>query len=157
MNFPAFIRKHCSSPLFKKWAIIFSFGLLASCASTGTSDDQLAKLCGTQNLSQQSHRTVLAGGYHALAKNDLVCAERLTLDARIKDPTDPYATLNLGAIYQRTGREAMAKDMYAKTIELDGRNKEQSKATAAHLATRDQLKSKRPAEIAKHNLALFKS
>jgi hypothetical protein len=49
-------------------SVFFAFG----CATSSTSDDQLAKLCAVQDLSQTSQRTALAGGYHALAKNDLV-------------------------------------------------------------------------------------
>jgi Flp pilus assembly protein TadD len=132
--------------------------LFTGCASTqgiASNNDRLVALCTTQDLRQVAQRTVLAGGYFALEKNDLPCAERLTLDAREKNLKDAYATLNLGAIYQRTGRLSQAKDMYSKTIELDGGNKDQDKAPESHVATNDKQKSKRPTDIAKYNLALL--
>jgi Tfp pilus assembly protein PilF len=137
---------------------LFGVLLFTGCASSQNSkasQDRLTALCAKQDLSQESQRTVLAGGYFALEKNDLPCAERLTLDAREKNLQDAYATLNLGAIYQRTGRESLAKDMYAKTIELDGGKANKDEAPTSHLATRDQQKGRHPAEIAKHNLALL--
>jgi Tfp pilus assembly protein PilF len=132
--------------------------LFTGCVSTQSiesKNERLTKLCTTKDLSQETQRTVLAGGYFALEKNDLPCAERLTLDAREKNTKDAYATLNLGAIYQRTGRITQAKDMYSKTIELDGGHKDQDKAPESHIATNDQQKNKRPTDIAKYNLALL--
>jgi Tfp pilus assembly protein PilF len=132
--------------------------LFTGCASTKgveSNNERLVALCTTKDLSQVTQRTVLAGGYFALEKNDLPCAERLTLDAREKNLKDAYATLNLGAIYQRTGRITQAKDMYSKTIELDGGNNDQDKAPESHLATNDKQKNKRPTDIAKYNLALL--
>jgi Tfp pilus assembly protein PilF len=139
-------------------SIFIGLGLLSGCASTQdpkASQTRLAELCAKQDLTDVSQRTVLAGGYFALERNDLPCAERLTLDAREKNPKDAYATLNLGAIYQRTNRESMAKEMYAKTMELDGGKSDNDKAPESHLATRDPQKNKRPNDIAKHNLALL--
>jgi Tfp pilus assembly protein PilF len=143
---------------FRIGLVFFSIALIAGCANSPNSQsnqDRLAELCAKQDLSQVTQRTVLAGGYFALEKNDLPCAERLTLDAREKNPNDAYATLNLGAIYQRTGRDHQAKDMYVKTMELDGGKADQEKAPESHLATRDKQKNKRPTDIAKHNLALL--
>lgn len=138
-------------------ATIISF--LAACASTSNSSDEaLAKLCAQQDLSRTSQRVVLAGGYYALEKNDLVCAERLTLDAKQKDLKDAYAWLNLGAIYQRTGRIELARAHYAKAMQLDGgpQGKDQTKgAEVAHIATREQSKGNRPGQIAQFNLSLL--
>ncbi len=128
---------------------------IAGCSSTKTSDESLAQLCAQQDLSKASQRVVLAGGYHALAKKDLVCAERLTLDARQKDLKDPYAALNLGAIYQRSGRIDLARQLYSTVIALED-SKGSSTNEQSHLATQDQQINKRPADIARHNLALIK-
>jgi Flp pilus assembly protein TadD len=139
--------------------------LLASCAaasllaatacSTTPKADTLSKLCATstKDLHQNSQRVLLAGGYHALRDNDLACAERLTYAAQELNPKDSYAALNLGAIYQRTGRLEMAKEQYAKTIKLDSGPAGQE---TAQIATADQAKSQRPAVIARENLVLMK-
>ncbi len=129
--------------------------VLSACSTARTNDDMIAQLCAQTDLSSASQRLVLAGGYHALAKQDLACAERLTIDARKKDSKDPYAALNLGAIYQRSGRIDQARELYALVIELD-RGKDNANSEPSHLATRDQQVNKRPAEIARHNLALIK-
>jgi Flp pilus assembly protein TadD len=131
-----------------------TIGFLSACASTSTSVDHLAQLCQQKDLSSTSQRVVLAGGYHALSRRDLACAERLSLDARSKDMKDPYAALNLGAVYQRTGRLDQARLEYDAVLQLDSAS--DSKALElAHLATREQLLSRRPADIARHNLALM--
>jgi Flp pilus assembly protein TadD len=96
------------------------FALALATLSAGCSTNQppapqvLQDLCATKDLSNTKQRTLLAGGYHAIEKNDLVCAERLTVEARKVDPKDPYAALNLGAIYQRTGRIDLARSEYQK-------------------------------------------
>jgi tetratricopeptide (TPR) repeat protein len=144
--------------VFKTALAALSAVLLSACASTGSKDEALTKLCAQNDLSNVSQRTTLAGGYFALEKNNLACAERLTLDAKAKDPKDPYAWLNLGAIYQRTDRLAMAREHYAKTIELDrASNQGTTKGETAHIATRDQSRGDSPAAIAQHNLNLLKN
>jgi tetratricopeptide (TPR) repeat protein len=113
----------------------------------------LQDLCATKDLSSTKQRALLAGGYHAIEKNDLACAERLTTEARKQDPKDAYAALNLGAIYQRTGRLSMARTEYEQAIALDGNTgKDTSKSEAATVATLDNAKNKTPGDIAKRNL-----
>jgi Flp pilus assembly protein TadD len=129
-------------------------GMLGACATPRTGDLTLAELCAQTDLRTMNQRMILAGGYHALAKGDFVCAEKLTLDAHRKDPKDAYAALNLGAIYHRTGRPVQAQALYTVVLELDGQ-KSDSSSEPAQLATLDQQKQKRPAEIARHNLALL--
>jgi Tfp pilus assembly protein PilF len=140
---------------FSLVACTIFLALIAGCSSTKTNDESLAQLCAQQDLSKTSQRIVLAGGYHALAKKDLICAERLTTDARQKDLKDPYAALNLGAIYQRSGRIEQARQLYATVIDLDS-SKDCSSKEQSQLATHDQQVNKRPADIARHNLALLK-
>lgn len=86
-----------------------------------------------------------------MGKNDLICAERLTLKAREVDPKDPYAALNLGVIYQRQGKSSIARTQYDEAIRLDGSDSQKSIGDAAE-ATDQRFISHRPGEIAKRNL-----
>jgi thioredoxin-like negative regulator of GroEL len=142
------------NPLRMGFIALALAALAAGCSTNQAPGPQvLQDLCAKNDLSNTKQRTLLAGGYHAIEKNDLVCAERLTAEARRVDPKDPYAALNLGAIYQRTGRIEMARGEYYKTIALeegDGRHSEKSEG--ATIATIDQAKNKTPGEIAKRNL-----
>jgi Tfp pilus assembly protein PilF len=131
---------------------------LGACATQQKSAQQaLQELCTTSDLSNTKQRTLLAGGYQAIEKNDLICAERLTNEARQKDPKDAYAALNLGAIYQRTGRIELARIEYKEAIALDGGdNKDSEKSEGATVATLDNAKNKTPGDIAKRNLDRLK-
>jgi Tfp pilus assembly protein PilF len=131
---------------------------VGACATQAPSTQQaLQELCNKADLSNTKQRTLLAGGYQAIEKNDLVCAERLTNEARQKDPKDAYAALNLGAIYQRTGRIELARNEYKEAISLDGGEKNDSeKSEGAVIATLDQAKNKSPGDIAKRNLERLK-
>jgi Flp pilus assembly protein TadD len=128
--------------------------VLSACASITAPADPLTQLCQQSDLSSASQRLVLAGGYHALARANFACAERLSLEARSKDRQDPYAALNLGALYQRTGRPDQARLEYDAVLLLDSSDPSKS-IELAHVATREQLRSRRPSEIARHNLALM--
>ncbi len=148
---------HIRSVLRRWTATLISWlgvSLLGACASTSAPVDPLTQLCQQRDLSSSSQRMVLAGGYHALSRSDLACAERLSLEARAKDMKDPYAALNLGAVYQRTGRLERARQEYDAVLQLDSSSDSKSVETA-HVATREQLVSRRPAEIARHNLGLM--
>jgi tetratricopeptide (TPR) repeat protein len=138
--------------------IILAIALSAAgCSTSQPAPQALQDLCASKDLSNTKQRTLLAGGYHAIEKNDLVCAERLTTEARKVDPKDPYAALNLGAIYQRTGRIDMARSEYLKTIALEeGDGKNASSSEGATVATLDNAKNKTPGEIAKRNLERLK-
>jgi Flp pilus assembly protein TadD len=129
--------------------------LAIGACSTTPKVDTMSKLCSTstKDLHANSQRILLAGGYYALKENDLACAERLTFAAQGKNPKDSYAALNLGAIYQRTGRLDMAKAEFAKAIALDAISEGDSET--AQIATIDQAKSQRPSVIARENLVLM--
>jgi tetratricopeptide (TPR) repeat protein len=132
------------------WAVLF----VAAC-STGQQPTKqvLQDLCVTKDLSNTAQRALLAGGYHAIEKNDLACAERLTIEARKVDPKDAYAALNLGAIYQRTGRLEMARSEYQQAIDLDEKSsKDGGTSESSTIATLDNAKNKTPGDIAKRNL-----
>jgi Flp pilus assembly protein TadD len=137
---------------------ISAASLIGACSTAQQQSPQqtqqaLQDLCATKDLSNTKQRALLAGGYHAIEKNDLVCAERLTSEARKQDPKDAYAALNLGAIYQRTGRLLMARAEYEQAIKLDSNaGKDASKQEPATVATFDKAKNKTPGDIAQRNL-----
>lgn len=125
---------------------------LASCSATKPNEETLQNLCQPQTqLDGKSHYTLLSGGYEALGKNNLNCAERLTLKAREVEPKDPYAALNLGVIYQKQGKISMARTQYDDAIRLDGSDQEKGSESASE-ATDDRFINRRPSEIAKRNL-----
>jgi Tfp pilus assembly protein PilF len=138
---------------FKTLFILFPLlTALASCSATKPNEDTLQILCQPQTqLDGMSHYTLLSGGYEALGKNDLNCAERLTLKAREVDPKDPYAALNLGVIYQKQGKNPMARTQYDEAVRLDGSDREKSSESASE-ASDQRFINRRPGEIAKRNL-----
>ena len=142
-------------PAARMLAAIVSVAALAGCAGPQPSTSaSLQALCDQRDLSTINQRQLLAGGYYAIANKNLVCAERLTSKARELDANDPYAALNLGAIYQRTNRHELAKTEYEKAIELDG--SANSDAEQAVESTAEEAKNKRPRDIARRNLAMLK-
>ena len=114
----------------------------------------LQTVCASIDLTQYNQRQLLATGFRAIENNDLVCAERLTWKAHQMDVKDPFAALNLGAIYQRTNRLSLAKTMYEQVIALDSVDTDSRSKTAVEV-TAEKAKDKRPSEIAKTNLALL--
>ncbi len=61
------------------------------------------------------------------------------------NPDNPYAVLNMGVVYQNTGRPEEARQMYQKVIEMD------SKANAEK-SNKDWAVGKELADIARRNL-----
>ena len=87
-------------------------------------------------------------GYRALSKGDYKKAED-DLNAALKaKPTNPFALLNLGALYQNTGRNDEAKKMYAKLIELNP-------STKASRSNKKGAQGKKLVDIAKENMAMM--
>ena len=60
-------------------------------------------------------------GYDAYAKQDYRTAEEEFTKALKDDENDPYAQLNMGALYQATGRPQLAVPLYMKVLET-GKN-----------------------------------
>jgi len=88
-------------------------------------------------------------GFKCLSDNDLVKAEALFNDALAINPDNLYAILNLGVVYEKTGRKAEAKTMYMKVIN--------SGATAAAGKTTGEIEAGTSlVDIAKKNLADMK-
>ena len=58
-------------------------------------------------------------GFSAIEDGRYADAERMLTDAVQQNPDNPYALLNLGTVYQRTGRFEQAREMFDKVIALD--------------------------------------
>jgi Tfp pilus assembly protein PilF len=58
-------------------------------------------------------------GFEAIEKGQLVDAERVLTEALDLNPDNPYALLNLGTVYQRTGRFDLAREMFEMVIAHD--------------------------------------
>jgi tetratricopeptide (TPR) repeat protein len=65
----------------------------------------------TQSLAEE--------GFEALSAGRLELAEQKYKDCLALDPDHPYCLLNLGVVYQRTGRFFQAEAMYEKVIRMN--------------------------------------
>ncbi len=130
--------------------------LIVGCTTATYAPVALATLCAETDLDRIDQRRLLAGGYYAIQSNDLVCAEKLTLKAQQKEPNDAYAALNLGAIYQKTTRPVLARQMYEKAIALEQSKSTVSGAGNANVATNATAIGRSVSEIANNNLANLK-
>ena len=61
-------------------------------------------------------------GFNHIEKGELVDAETLLTEAVQKYPDNPYAILDLGTVYQRTGRVELARQMFDKVIAMDAKD-----------------------------------
>ena len=84
-------------------------------------------------------------GFVELSKGNYSMAEANLLVSLDIKPNNPYSLLNLGAVYQDTGRTWQAVEMYAKVLEL---NPEQT----AIQSNNERYRGKSLVEIAKENL-----
>jgi Flp pilus assembly protein TadD len=62
-------------------------------------------------------------GFNHIEKGELVDAETVLTEAVQKYPDNPYAVLDLGTVYQRTGRFDRAREMFEKVIAMDAKDK----------------------------------
>ena len=85
--------------------IIFSL-LLVSCSSTPEKAPDV-------DLSDQAFEAISAGDYENV--------EALLEVALSINPENPYALLNLGVVYQNTGRIEQAREQYVKIILQDAK------------------------------------
>jgi general secretion pathway protein D len=112
--------------------IIALFAVLLSCAGN------------TYNVSQD---TLLADeGYQELIKGNYESAEAILNVALSIDPNNPYALLNLGVLFQNTGRLEEARATYRRLVELNPED-------IAADSTSGKFKGKKLVEIAKENLS----
>ena len=83
--------------------------------------------------------------FEAIAAGDYEKAEALLEVALSINPDNPYALLNLGVVYQNTGRIENAREQYVKIILLD------AKETVAKSNVKG-MEGKSLVDIAKENL-----
>jgi Tfp pilus assembly protein PilF len=77
-------------------------------------------------------------GYQYILNREWPAAEEDMLKALEADPTNLYALMNLGFVYEQTGRDTEAMEMYSRVIDASesglatrsGRSKEQAKSLA---------------------------
>ena len=110
------------------WALVVLFG---ACASTLTEDERLSEQ-GFQELSGRNYRE----------------AEMLLDEALSLNPNNPYALLNMGVIYQNTGRLDEAQEMYKRVIAL-------APAGKATVSNKSSAVGKPLAELARENLIIL--
>lgn len=84
-------------------------------------------------------------GYEELVKHNYEKAEAFYEVALSVNPSNPYVLLNLGVIYQNTGRIEQAKKMYQRVIALNSNQKAILSTTGNHIG-------KNLSDIAKMNL-----
>jgi general secretion pathway protein D len=89
--------------------------------------------------------TLANEGFAELTRQNYEQAEAFFELALSVNPDNPYALLNLGVVYQNTGRIEKAKRMYQKVIDMN------TKLTAKN-STDSNFKGKSLAEIAKMNI-----
>lgn len=58
-------------------------------------------------------------GFKYIEKGQLAEAEKVLLEAVQINPNNAYAVLNLGTVYQRTGRFDLAREMFEKVIAMN--------------------------------------
>lgn len=87
-------------------------------------------------------------GFRALQKADYAKAEPELKAALAAHPGDPYATLNLGAVYQNTGRADLAVPLFREVLK-SGANLYPTR-TAGNATKQQSL-----ADIARANLTLI--
>ena len=90
------------------------------------------------------NRLVLSG-YDYIDQGDWSAAERELNSALDVNPDNPYALLNLGVVYENTGRPGDARDMYERVI------KSKSNAVASR-STVDAERGEKLTGIATRNL-----
>ncbi len=98
--------------------------------------------CGTALLTEDMR--LANQGYDELLKGNYSDAEGYLEQALAKNPDNPYAMLNLGVVYENTGRTDQAREMYKKLIALN------PKARAS--VTSEGTGGKPLVEIAQENL-----
>jgi tetratricopeptide (TPR) repeat protein len=102
--------------------------------------------CGAGSQSKLTYDMELANqGYEELVKQNYDKAEAFYEVALSVNPSNPYVLLNLGVIYQNTGRIEQAKKMYQRVIALNSNQKAVLSTTGNHLG-------KKLSDIAKMNL-----
>ena len=103
----------------------------------------------------------LRDAYQAIKDKNYADAEKRLLELKEKMPEEPYVLLNLGVVYQMTGRKDEAIAMYEHIVaaaeqDKDARQSTSGDTTADDKAS-DRMIGRSPAEIAKRNLGLLRN
>jgi hypothetical protein len=134
-------------------AAIALVALLGGCTSFPDSSrrGEVPSPTGRQTAPENPQVQALLGQvYGQLAADDLAGAEDVLLHAARIEPRNPWVALNLGVVYQRTGRTAQARSEYRKVLSTDG------PMTNVALASDNAWQKSSPADVARHNLNLLK-
>ncbi|MGE3277327.1 MAG: hypothetical protein AB7O67_19605 [Vicinamibacterales bacterium] len=91
-------------------------------------------------------------GFDAFTDLDYVTAEKEFSEALEDDPDNPYAQLNLGAVFQNTGRPLLAIPLYQKVL-VTGKDVRPTKKANAE----DDEENPTLAELAQQNLDKLKA
>lgn len=105
----------------------------------------LAPGCGGSTTSVPQDVSLANQGFVELTNGKYVQAEATLLVALDLNPNNPYALLNLGAVYQDTDRTAEAVEMYNRILKLNP-------GEAASQSNRQEYNGENLVEIAKENL-----
>ena len=110
----------------------------------------LSLMAGCSGSSSQVRQDAYLAdqGYQELVKGNYDKAEANLRVALSINPENPYALLNLGVLYQNTGRVEKAKEMYRKLLALNPKEK-------AVASTRKDFDGKRLTDIARANLKML--
>jgi general secretion pathway protein D len=102
--------------------------LIVGCATTGVGMDDVNK------------------GYEYLKSNEYAQAESYFQRALDADPNNPYALLDLGVVYQNTGRVKKARAMYRKVIHINAQDMPER-------VTKKGMRGQSLSDIARKNLS----
>lgn len=143
----------------KLWVIAGSAVVLTACSSTPSAKstpseaDRARAICAQPaQIASLSASVALATGYFALQDANTNCAEAALNQARRLDPKNPYVALNLGVVYQKTGRAAQARAAYQEVIDLDRGTVSDPAVAASNPASVNST----PGLIARRNLTNLK-
>lgn len=79
----------------------------------------VAMLAGCASLSRDMRLSNQA--YEDILNKDYTQAEKHLTDALDINPNNPYALINMGVVYENTGRQAQAREMYEKAKAVGSR------------------------------------
>ena len=136
-------------------AMLFSAMLLLSSA--------LSAPAWSQSQFDQQTGPALRDAYQSIKDKNYADAEQRLLALKEKLPDEPYVLLNLGVVYQMTGRKDEAIAMYERIVAADQDKQDKqdkqntSGATTADEKASDRMIGRSPAEIAKRNLSLLRN
>jgi len=103
-------------------------------------------LVGCSTLKQDQRYS--NSGFDELSKGNYPKAEEHLKKALEANPNNPYALLNMGVVYQNTGRKVQARKMYEKVLSLE----EGLKNKTARRSNKDWARGETLGAVAKRNL-----